>query len=306
MGILKANIQLFSLAKKQYNEIFIGDTLVISQQAVYASLNEALQILKRNKIDIKKLPKNFDTKNKIPDWENSNKRNNINARALFSLLGAENVKCCDVSDYENPDFIIDLNYEIDEKYHNSFDNIIDIGTLEHIFDVNTALKNMIKMLRVNGFLIISTPSSNMIDHGFYSFSPTLFYDFLSINGFEIKKCFLRESSPYIYENKSSLYEYQNQGIEIPLMSSKSVEFTVIAKKITEVNKYIIPNQSIYAKNKSWNGAEIIKSKKRKKLITILRNFLRLILMNKHIPFFIHKHYFRYIRGKNIKKISGKY
>ena len=40
MGILKANIQLFSLAKKQYNKIFIGDTLVISQQAVYASLNE--------------------------------------------------------------------------------------------------------------------------------------------------------------------------------------------------------------------------------------------------------------------------
>ena len=306
MGILKANIQLFSLAKKQYNEIFIGDSLVISQQAVYANLNEALQILKKNKIDIKKLPKNFDTQNKIPDWKNSNKKNNINANTLFTLLGAENVKCCDVSDYENPDFKLDLNYEIEEKYHNSFDNIIDIGTLEHIFDVNTALKNMIKMLRVNGFLIISTPSSNMIDHGFYSFSPTLFYDFLSINGFEIKKCFLRESSPYIYENKSILYEYKNHGIQIPFMSSKSVEFTVIAKKITEVQKYIIPNQSIYTKNRSWTGMQNIQSRKRNKLISLLRNYLRFILMNKHIPFFLHKHYFHFIRGKNIKKIAGKF
>jgi hypothetical protein len=41
------------------------------------------------------------------------------------------------------------------------------------------------MLKVGGRLIHALPSSNHVDHGFYMFSPTLFWDYYSANNWEI-------------------------------------------------------------------------------------------------------------------------
>jgi hypothetical protein len=49
------------------------------------------------------------------------------------------VYATDVSTYENPDFIIDLNEPVDVSYY-EFDTIVDVGTLEHLFDIAAALK----------------------------------------------------------------------------------------------------------------------------------------------------------------------
>ena len=136
----------------------------------------------------------------------------------------------DVSSYENPDFIIDLNQPVDPVHYNQFDVILDAGTLEHVFDVATAFDNINRMLRVGGNVVIFVPASNSIDHGFYSFSPTLFFDYFGDNGYSQATCYLLESSPFLYETKGRVFRYTYVGRERPLVSSKAVSVLFVATK----------------------------------------------------------------------------
>jgi hypothetical protein len=111
---------------------------------------------------------------------------------FFHLLGFDEVASCDVSSYENPTFLADLNKPVSEVFHDRFDVILDGGTMEHIFNVPACLANICAMLKIGGRVIHITPSSNMVDHGFYSFSPTLFSDYYSTNGYLVLKVSLFE------------------------------------------------------------------------------------------------------------------
>ena len=63
--------------------------------------------------------------------------------------------------------------------------MFDGGTLEHVFDVPAAL-SVIAASQSGGRVVHLSPLSNCVDHGFYSFSPTLFADFYSTNGWLIR------------------------------------------------------------------------------------------------------------------------
>lgn len=303
MGILKPHIEIFCLLKKKYPDLFLKKTLTISQQAVYAKEDEAKNILKKNNIIISKIPNNFDKKNKIPDWYKTKYSSNINAQYLLSMLGSTKVISSDSSKYENSDIIIDLNKKVSKKFYNNYDNIIDIGTLEHVFDTHLALENYLKMLKLGGYLLIAVPCSNMIDHGFYTFSPTLFYDYFSINKVKVLKCYLRESSPFIYEYKSTVYDYKKLGTEIPFISDRAVEFVVLAKKVGNIKILRKPTQSVYLNMKGW------KEYKDKKNIlnhkNSFNNLIKKIIFGTlfYLPFFFQKYIFSYIRGKNIIRIK---
>lgn len=105
---------------------------------------------------------------------------------LFKSLGFSESKTMDFSTYESADYIFDLNEkEVPERLLGTFDVIFDGGTIEHIFHLPNVLNNLYKMLARNGRIIHISPSSNFIDHGFYMFSPTLFWDFYKANKFEI-------------------------------------------------------------------------------------------------------------------------
>ena len=53
--------------------------------------------------------------------------------------------------------------------------VVDGGTLEHVFDYPTALRNAMRMVRVGGHLILNAPVNNFPGHGFYQISPELFF-----------------------------------------------------------------------------------------------------------------------------------
>jgi len=57
--------------------------------------------------------------------------------------------------------------------------VIDGGTLEHVFNFPVAIKNAMQMVRAGGRLSLSPPANNYFGHGFYQFSPELFYRVLS-------------------------------------------------------------------------------------------------------------------------------
>ncbi|MCU0711475.1 MAG: class I SAM-dependent methyltransferase [Pirellula sp.] len=111
--------------------------------------------------------------------------------SLFEFLGFEQSVRMDRSDYEGAEERLDLNSaETPLHLRDSFDLILDSGTIEHIFEIGRAMQHCLQMAKVGGRIIHLTPTSNAVNHGFYSVSPALFADFYRANGCEIEKLWL--------------------------------------------------------------------------------------------------------------------
>ena len=308
MGILKPHIHIFCMEQKE-RPVIRGQVLTLGQQAVYSTLHDVRSILGSHGIQAKQLPQSFDTATKIPGWKGTENDRYTNAQSVLTLLGADNVYAADVSAYENPDFLIDLNIPVSDSYHERFDTIVDAGTLEHCLDIRIALENICKMLKKGGSVVIITPCSNFIDHGFYSFSPTLFYDYFGSNGFANIGCYLREGSPWILARKGRLFKYDRVGGQFPLVSKWAVEVAFVATKDKTYNseELVKPVQAIYRNSTSWN-TDVTTTPNPHALTKLLRIKLfvsnGLSHMHKFYPFFVEK--LIYGRRKTNLKYLGKY
>ena len=107
---------------------------------------------------------------------------------LQRLGGAATVESIDVSSYEGATHVQDMNAPLPDYLKGQFDTILECGSLEHIFNFPTAIKNIMEALKPGGTLFIQTPANNYFGHGFYQFSPELFYRIFSAeNGFEVRR-----------------------------------------------------------------------------------------------------------------------
>jgi SAM-dependent methyltransferase len=119
------------------------------------------------------------------------------AEPVFKALGAKNVYALDASDFEGAEFVHDLNQPLTDKLRERFDLVYDGGTLEHVFNFPQALKNCMEMVRPGGRLILHTIANNWMGHGFYQFSPELFYQALSsAHGYEVERLIAHIVGPY--------------------------------------------------------------------------------------------------------------
>jgi len=111
----------------------------------------------------------------------------ISDKLFFAGLGFSELDALDASDFEGATVVWDLN-EPGLGAHlagKTYDFVFNGGTTEHVFDVRTALRNIFEALSVGGYVYHATPAHNYIDHGFYQFCPTLFYDYYAANGFRL-------------------------------------------------------------------------------------------------------------------------
>ena len=119
------------------------------------------------------------------------------AEPVFKSLGAKTVSALDASDFEGAEFVHDLNQPLPEKLKQRFDIVYDGGTLEHVFNFPQALKNCMEMVKAGGQFMTHAPGNNWWGHGFYQFSPELFYRVLSPeNGFAVEKMIAHFVGPY--------------------------------------------------------------------------------------------------------------
>ena len=88
---------------------------------------------------------------------------------------------------------LDLNAPIDLK--RQFHVVNNCGTLEHVFNVGLAFKTIHDHTLPGGFMIHQTPFIGWIDHGFYNFNPTLFWDLAAINNYHICVFLYAELNP---------------------------------------------------------------------------------------------------------------
>jgi SAM-dependent methyltransferase len=103
--------------------------------------------------------------------------------ALLDRLGLD-VEVVDIAEIRGGERIVDLNLPLPDDMAGRYDLLIDTGTLEHCFNVGQALMNVAASLAEGGCLVHAAPM-NIYNHGFWNFSPTLYFDFLGDNGFTI-------------------------------------------------------------------------------------------------------------------------
>lgn len=116
------------------------------------------------------------------------------ADPVFHALGARTLEFLDVSPYEGATRLHDLNRPVVPGWAESTDTLVDSGSLEHIFDVKTAIENYLRMVRVGGsVLLLDMPAVSLCGHGFYQFSPEFFCEVFSArHGFELVTLALAE------------------------------------------------------------------------------------------------------------------
>src|SRR4029077_10267153 len=95
------------------------------------------------------------------------------------FLDAESVETLDYSTYEGASIVHDLNSPVPASLHGRFDAVIEAGSLEHIFNFPMAIRNLMRMTKVGGWVFITTVANNLCGHGFYQFSPELIYRIFS-------------------------------------------------------------------------------------------------------------------------------
>jgi hypothetical protein len=92
---------------------------------------------------------------------------------LKIAFGAGVVQSIDASDYEKADIIHDMNTPI--ALPDRYSMVLDFGTLEHVFNVPVAFDNMAALAASNAHILHMLPSNNLVGHGFYQFSPEVFF-----------------------------------------------------------------------------------------------------------------------------------
>lgn len=139
---------------------------------------------------------------------------------LFTrLLKATGIESIDNSKYEGATHVHDLNQPLPPEFRARYDTILEAGSLEHIFNFPTAIKNLMEAVKVGGTIFIQTPANNYFGHGFYQFSPELFYRvFTAENGFEVQRA---EVFEHLYP--CSLFATPTHAVADPAAVGKRVQ-----------------------------------------------------------------------------------
>lgn len=193
---------------------------------------------------------------------------------FLNNLGATQIDSLDASDYESATVIHDMNTPISEHLKNQYDVLIDGGALEHIFNFPTAIKNCMELIKEGGYFISLAPANNYFGHGFYQFSPELFFRVFSLqNGFEIENVIHVNM-----DKRSNWFEVMDPDIikkRVTFRSASMSSLFVVAKRVAIVPIFkTIPQQSDY-QHILWKKNNFEPSKESKKTTLIMKLFSRI-------------------------------
>lgn len=166
---------------------------------------------------------------------------------FFERLGAERVESLDMSSYQHCSICRDLNEPPPDEKVDGYDLVYDGGTLEHVFHFPNAIANCMSLVKTGGHFMASLPANQWLGHGFYQFSPELFFRVFSPeNGFEVVRIFLAEN-PEGWGRMYRVVDPMESGVRTLMHNRKPALVMVWAKKIAEVKPFQKwPQQSDYS------------------------------------------------------------
>jgi hypothetical protein len=136
---------------------------------------------------------------------------------------------------------IDLNQPVDLGQR--FDIVIDGGTAEHVFDVCQFFKTCHALTLPGGLMLHNNPFRGWLEHGFYNFNPTFYWDIAAANGYELLMLVYNETSPLRIEqllNREKIVEMARAGD----LGANAMLFAVYRKPQDE-RPFAIPGQGFY-------------------------------------------------------------
>jgi len=247
IGLSKAALRFIAIEHRR--KPFSGSAVTLGRQCVYATFGDVQQILRDEGIHPSPLPAGVTTSTNLPDWKGTALEARTSDVAFFHALGMETVEALDVDGFEGAEILWDLNQPVSPELLSRFDLIVDAGTLEHIFDVRTAMMNLVRMLRPGRRILHFSPANNFCNHGFFQLSPTLFADYYAANQFPYVSVYLAEESLRNEQTRClDLFEFQTQRqpclIASPL--NKRLQSVCIAESGPASTADRIPTQSYYS------------------------------------------------------------
>lgn len=236
MGI-DINTARFFISAYQ-DSIRFGKVLTLGKQNLYVKPSE-LSLLKA---ELKRLNSDLPVDDLQPKGL---------ADPIFQAFDSTEVLSMDKSDFEGADLLHDMNFPVSESYKEQFDLVYDGGTLEHIFNFPIAIQNIMEMVKVGGHLIIQTPTNNWSGHGFYQFSPELYFRVLSAeNGYKIKRMVVFEWGPNNWYEVSDPLEV---NARVYVVNNCRTSLLILAERVTaDTINQTPPQQSDYAFSK-WTA-----------------------------------------------------
>jgi SAM-dependent methyltransferase len=178
---------------------------------------------------------------------------------LTRFLDMRELQSLDHSSYEGAALTHDLNQPLPSALNEQFDVVIDSGTLEHVFNVPAAIASCMRLVKRGGTLFLSSPANDMCGHGFYQFSPELFFRlFNGANGFSLTRLVL-VTHPFPgaeLSSRQTWYEVSDPaeiGARAPLMTRTPAFLMLEAKREAIVDVLATPpQQSDYVAK--WHSA----------------------------------------------------
>jgi hypothetical protein len=194
-------------------------------------------------------------------------------------LGAKEISAMDFSAYEGAAILHDLNEPVGDELKEKFTFVLDGGTLEHIFNFPVAITGAMEMVAVGGHLAIIAGGNNFFGHGFYQFSPELFFRVFNLeNGFTVERMIAAEVGNCWYE----VSDPKEIGGRVELINDRPVYLMVLARKIERRTLFSqTPQQSDYVAkwHDETDGKRSDKAAGQLKNILKKNEFLRRTLIN---------------------------
>lgn len=282
MGLAIPALKYLIKSSKKYH--FKGPLLTLGNQDIYADYQTTLKYFKTFHLKPKKLKKISLTTSKDLININSKAKNYLHASSFFELLGINSKYYYDIDkfDFDKPKIIHDLQKPISKNFHNFFNLIIDVGTIEHIFDIKSVLFNIAKITKIGGYVLHLSPTHNFINHGFYQLSPTFFYDFYTQNGFRVIEAYYVEIKPNCYRFFEYNQDQDYTGLFINPLNRISSCF--LFQKVINPNHLVYPDQYYY--QKSFKKPTLLQSDFNRTILDKIVNKTRNV-----IPFRFHSYFF---------------
>jgi hypothetical protein len=137
---------------------------------------------------------------------------------------------------------LDLNEPV--KLEQQYDFIMNDGTGEHVFNVFQFFKTVHEVTLPGGVMFHGMPFSGWVDHGFFNFNPTFYWDLAAANGYEILLFAYAELTPpkiCIFNFREEVLEFAKQD----KIGKNSLLYLAARKPVTE-NPFRVPMQGYYA------------------------------------------------------------
>lgn len=176
------------------------------------------------------------------------------ADGFLKALGATTPDSVDAADFEGATHIADMNRPLPDEMKSKFSVIIDGGTLEHIFDFGQSVRNVAHMLEEGGHFVSINGANNFTGHGFYQFSPELFFrTFSAENGFDVESMVLTEcNDDGIWHD---VVDPAVAGCRVQLVNNARTYLMMRARKIATREMFKQPPQQSDYHDAAWQESQ---------------------------------------------------